>query len=228
MERQKSDGIFSHGHGSEVSIRRSIGLTGDQREPRPLRVSRERTHARGWAPDPHPLTEVVEVTVRAAEAESFLAYYERDRLRLVGLAYMLTGSHWVAEDLVQDALAEAYRRWDTVRDYPSVEAWVRTVLVNKSRSRFRKVRSETKALTKLGALPAGIEEPPEGTSEIWRTVRKLPRRQAQAIVLQYWEGYTVAQIAEILGVTSETAKTHLKRARSTLATQLANVDEDAR
>ncbi len=150
----------------------------------------------------------------------FNSYYRDDYRRLVGLAFVLTGSQSLAEDVCQDALTEAHRRWETISRYDDPGAWVRRVMVNKSRSRFRKLTSETKALTRLGSRRLEPIEPTERSVEVWDRVRELPKRQSQAIALFYWEDRSIAQIAEILDCGEETVKTHLKRGRAALADTL--------
>ena len=153
--------------------------------------------------------------------EAFDDYYRRDYRSLVGLAYCLCGSQWVAEDLVQDALTEAHRRWSSVSTYEDPDGWVRRVLVNKSTSRLRRARSEAKGLMRIGSRRSNdVIEPTERSGEVWAAVRALPSRQAQVIALFYWEDRPIREIAAILDITEETTKTHLKRARSRLATVL--------
>lgn len=150
----------------------------------------------------------------------FDSYYRADYHRLVGLAFVLTGSSSLAEDVCQDALTEAHRRWAVVSRYDDPGAWVRRVMVNKSRSRFRKLTSETKALTRIGSRRFEPLQPEERSLDVWDAVRSLPKRQAQAIALFYWEDRSQAQIAEILQCSEETVKTHLKRGRVALADRL--------
>lgn len=152
--------------------------------------------------------------------ETFEQYYQRDYRSLVGLAYVLTGSQFVAEDLAQDALATAHKKWDTVANYDNPGAWVRRVMVNRSTSRFRKLKTEAKTLTSLRAFRQESIQPTEHHGDVWDAVRSLPTRQAQVIALYYWNDLSMAQIADILECGTETVKTHLKRARATLSTQL--------
>lgn len=166
--------------------------------------------------------------VRDDRVETFDEYYRRDYRKLVGLAYVLCGSQWAAEDLAHEALTEAHRRWSTVSNYDDPAAWVRRVMVNKNTSRFRKLRSETKALVRIGSRPVETIAPNEASDEVWTAVRALPRRQAQTIALFYWEDRPLADIAEILGCGTETVKTHLARARRSLATTLGAEFEEVR
>jgi RNA polymerase sigma-70 factor (ECF subfamily) len=152
--------------------------------------------------------------------ESFQEYYERDYRALLGLAFVLSGSSWTAEDLVQDALTEAHRQWPSVCHYDNPSAWVRRVMINKHRSRLRRVRTEGRGLLRLVSRASDSLAPTERSTEVWAAVRALPARQAEVIALFYWEDLPVQEIAEILGVSTETAKTHLKRGRTALATSL--------
>ena len=60
----------------------------------------------------------------------------------------------------------------------------------------------------------------EVDTEFWDHVRRLPRRQAQAIALHYLEDRSVADVADILGCSVATAKVHLHRGRHALAERL--------
>ncbi len=171
--------------------------------------------------EPHVMTpERPDGPVPLVAALDFESYYRDDYHQLVGLALVLTGSRAMAEDVCQDALTEAHRRWETISRYDDPGAWVRRVMVNKSRSRFRKLTSETKAMTRIGGRRLETVEPTERSLEVWDQVRGLPKRQAQAVALFYWEDRSMAQIAEILDCSEETVKTHLKRGRAALAKRL--------
>jgi len=153
----------------------------------------------------------------------FDSYYRSDYRSLVGLAVVLTGSRNAAEDLCQEALTEAHRRWDDVQSYDDPGAWVRRVLVNKCRSRFRRVTSEARAMARLGGRrqqSSTYASTDDASGEVWAAIRRLPDRQAQAVALFYWEDRSISQIAAILDCGEETVKTHLKRGRASLAESL--------
>ncbi len=160
--------------------------------------------------------------LKRLEATDFDAFYQAEYRSVVGLAYVLSGRAGVAEDLTQDAFAEAHRRWTDIAGYENPGAWVRRVLINKSSSRTRRLVAETKALTKVGSRRAEVAELHERSEEIWAAVRSLPPRQAQAVALHYWDDLTLAQIASVLDCGQETVKTHLKRGRAALAQKIGD------
>jgi len=100
-------------------------------------------------------------------------------------------------------------------------AWVRTVVANSSVSWFRRAGAQARALLRLGSTPAdcpGLDV--EAGLDLWREVRRLPRRQAQAVALVYLDGLSRREVAAVLGCSEETVKTHLSRAKETLAQRL--------
>ena len=105
--------------------------------------------------------------------------------------------------------------------YDDPGAWVRRVVSNGSVSRWRKARSETKAVLLLGAgRQHHVPELSAESHDVWAAVRKLPKRQAQCIALHYLDGRSVAEVGEILGCSDGTVKTHLSRGREALAFKL--------
>ena len=82
---------------------------------------------------------------RVQVVQTFDGFVRENGRGLVGLAYTLSGSRSVAEDLAQDALLAAYRRWDEVSQLDDPGAWVRRVVANRAVSQIRRRVSEAKA-----------------------------------------------------------------------------------
>jgi RNA polymerase sigma factor (sigma-70 family) len=151
---------------------------------------------------------------------SFEEFYRQEYRHVLGLAYVLTGNASVAEDTTQDAFTAAYRQWAAIGGYDSPAAWVRRVTCNRAASVVRRRVREARAIVRLGYRTPTHIELDEGDAEFWRSVRALPPRQAQAVALFYLEDYSVRDIAAVLDCSEGTVKTHLSRARSTIARQL--------
>jgi RNA polymerase sigma-70 factor (ECF subfamily) len=168
--------------------------------------------------------------VRGGGSDDFDAFFRREYRALVGLAVVLTGDRTLAEDLAQDALLAAHRKWEQLAEDDDPGAWVRRAVANRSASTWRRWAREARAMTRLRHRAVDVVaplEPPD--EEFWDAVRALPTRQAQCVALRYLEDRDVGEIATILDVPPGTVRVHLHEARTTLARQLGETrghDED--
>jgi len=160
--------------------------------------------------------------------EPFDRFYEREYRPVVALAYALSGSTSGVEDLAQEAFLVAYREWDRVGRYDDPGAWVRRVVANRSVSVWRRRVAELKALSRLvGRNRTAPTEMESANEQVWKAVRRLPRRQAQVVALRYLEDRPVDEIAGILECSAGTVKQHLFRARKALAARLGEEGGEA-
>jgi RNA polymerase sigma-70 factor (ECF subfamily) len=150
--------------------------------------------------------------------ETFEGFYRREMPALVAFAAALSGSA-CAEDIAQEAMLVAYRRWDVVSGLEVPAAWVRRVCANRSVSTLRRRAVETRALLRLGTRRGDGPVLAEEHERFWAEVRRLPHRQAQAIALYYIYDLAVTEIATTLGCAEGTVKAHLARGRAGLARQ---------
>ena len=157
--------------------------------------------------------------------ESFDTFFARERDGVLGFAFALTGDRGAAEDVVQDAFLEAYRKWDRIARYDQPDAWVRRVVANMSVSAFRRRRGELRMLTHLvERQDRVVPELSPTTVAFWQAVRALPKRQAQVAALFYLEDRPIADIALVLHMAEGTVKKHLHDGRKALARTL-DLDE---
>jgi RNA polymerase sigma-70 factor (sigma-E family) len=151
----------------------------------------------------------------------FEYFYLQEYPKVVALAHALSGSRAGAEDIAQEAFLRAYQDWDRVGSYEYQAAWVRRVAANLATSGLRRRLVEARALTRLARRwQPTVEALAAGDAEFWAAVRTLPRRQAQAVALYYFQDLSVQQTATVLGCSEGTVKAHLAKARRTLARRL--------
>ncbi|HXS65487.1 MAG TPA: SigE family RNA polymerase sigma factor [Streptosporangiaceae bacterium] len=142
---------------------------------------------------------------------------------LLRTAYALVGDYGHAEDLLQTALLRTARRWTAARDAP--EAYARRVLVNLCRDRVRWLRRRPpeSALTE-GVEPADRQPQPAAQVDEQRYVVQalmgLPAGQRQVVVLRFLEDLSVAETADLLGISTGTVKSYTSRALSSLRINL--------
>lgn len=157
------------------------------------------------------------------------AFDEFYRSELPGLVALARGlcPPGIAEDVAQEAMLVAMRRWPEVGRFDRPELWVRRTCANLAVSQFRRKLIEIRAVARLG--PRHQAPVPEPVDEgVWSLVRRLPRRQAQVVALHYVLDLSVADIATTLGCSTGTIKVHLSRARETLRQALGDEAEPIR
>ena len=145
---------------------------------------------------------------------------------LLRTAYALTGDRGHAEDLLQTALLRTARRWTAARDAP--EAYVRQVLVNLCRDRVRWLQRRPRE----AALPDGADrhgvagelaEQVGQRRSVIQALMGLPAGQRQVVVLRFLEDLSVAETAELLGISQGTVKSYTSRALASLRVTLTDI-----
>jgi RNA polymerase sigma-70 factor (sigma-E family) len=138
---------------------------------------------------------------------------------LLRTAYALVGDYGHAEDMLQTALLRTARRWAVARNAP--EAYVRQVLVNLCRDRMRWLRRRPResVLAENAGLPGvvdGLAEQVGRQRSLIQALMALPAGQRHVVVLRFLEDLSVAETAELLGISQGTVKSYTARALSSL------------
>lgn len=154
----------------------------------------------------------------------FTTFYRRELPALVTLAAAIAGHH-VAEEIAQEALVKAHREWGRIERYDKPGAWVRRVTINMAASARRSRSAEARALNRMGGR-RHLDAPPPEVDGFWSMVRQLPERQAAAVALYYLEDLSLSEMAAVLGCAEGTAKSHLHKARATLARIVSEEEQD--
>ena len=148
-----------------------------------------------------------DAAVDVDEGLRFEATYRDHGARLWRSVLLYAGDPEVASDAVAEAFAQAIRRGDEVRE---PLAWV-------TQAAFRIAAGELKA--RRGNDHPIVEvayDVPEPTSELMAALHQLSPKQRAAMVLHFCDGYTLAEVADIIESTTSAVSVHLHRARKRL------------
>lgn len=157
---------------------------------------------------------------RDVEIERLHAQHYESLVRLAGL---MLGSREVAEEVVQDAFASAYERWGRVREPERRVSYLRSAALNGARKRLRR-RSLARRLSPLAGNHSVTPEDSALLSDrqhrVLAELGRLPARQQQCLILRFYEDLNGAEIAEWLGISRGSVKTHTHRGLRTLESRL--------
>jgi len=154
--------------------------------------------------------------VSGSDQEELERLYREQGDRMWRSVLAFAGDPEVAKDAVAEAFAQALRRGDELRD-PERWLW---------RAAFRIAAGELKERGRQAAVvPEGSYEMEEPARELMEALRKLSGKQRAAVVLHHAGGYSVRDVATIIGSTSAAVRVHLMRARRRLRELLE--DDDA-
>ena len=157
--------------------------------------------------------------------------------RLYSLARRLVAHD--AEDLVQDCLVKAARAYDGLRDHQAAEAWLNRILANCARDRFRRQQrrpAETliDPIDEFSLYKTIASEDPFpysdslhvdflcrfGTEDVWQVLAALPEADRIPLVLVHMEGWSTAEVADLLHLPLGTLLSRLHRARKRFEREL--------
>ena len=155
------------------------------------------------------------------EADDFAEFVAARSGALLRTAYLLTGDHHEAEDLVQTALIKVVPRWGRLRE---PEPYVRRVLVNESISRWRRRRwRETSVPEVHDRTITGHDV--EEQLVLRQALARLAPKQRAVVVLRYFDDLTEAQTAGVLGISLGTVKSQSRDALARLRELVPDLDD---
>jgi RNA polymerase sigma-70 factor (sigma-E family) len=162
----------------------------------------------------------------AARGVDLHTLYDAHWRYLVRLAMLLVDDVASAEDVVQDAFMALHRKAADLRDPDAGLAYLRTSVLNLSRSVIRRRQVARKHLKVAEPeATAGADHDVlvrDDHRQALDAVRSLPRRQREVLVLRYWSGLSEREIAQTLGISTGSVKSAASRGMATLQTILSS------
>ena len=151
-------------------------------------------------------------------------------------AIMIVGDRDIAEDVVQDALIQAWHHLPDLREAGALRPWLMRIVVNQCIS-FKRRLARTTAFVRQSLseqeidLTAQLADHHKGRLErdwdLAQAIEDLPTKQRVVIVLHYYNGMTLPEMAQVLKTSENTLKKRIQAALNTLrrVLRLADMDE---
>jgi RNA polymerase sigma-70 factor (ECF subfamily) len=143
--------------------------------------------------------------------------------RLYRVAHRILRDAELARDATQEALLEAWRDLPTLRDPQRWEAWTYRLVVHAC---YRQSRRERRDAATIRLLHIGRSSVPDSAlsvadrDQLERGFRRLPAEQRAVVVLHYYLGLPLTEVAESLGIPAGTARSRLHHATRRLRAAL--------
>lgn len=165
---------------------------------------------------------VVPLTRRVTTPGGYGALYSTHLEPLLRFAWLLCGDHHQAEDVVAEAFAKVLPQWrrGKVHD-PS--AYLRRAVVNEATSRGRRrvlEKREERRRSGRGRGTGRLDELVAERDVVVRALRRLPVRQRAVLVLRYYDDLPEVDVADLLGLSVGTVKSHAARGLERLRAEL--------
>lgn len=145
------------------------------------------------------------------DADGFEEFVAARSNALLRTACLLVADVEAGQDLLQDALERAYRRWPRVVRDGAPEAYVRRVLLTLTIDRWRRRRrwlnSSLAAVELVASEPVDVEL----RDSVLTALRALPPRERAVVTLRYWDQLSTAETASALGCAEGTVRSLASR-----------------
>jgi RNA polymerase sigma-70 factor (ECF subfamily) len=152
--------------------------------------------------------------------DDFDVFYQKWRSPIRRSLALALGDIGLADEAVDEAMARAVARWDKIKDYERPEGWLYRVGLNWARGVFRKRRYEL--LSDLEAS-SQVWDDPLPDPDLIEAVGHLSLKLRSVVVARYHLDFSIAEVAESLGIPEGTVKSRLSRALDQLGRELGGM-----
>ena len=136
-----------------------------------------------------------------------------------------------AEDVLQEALADVYKRWSKIREHENPDAYLMRVMVSKHADMRRKWLRKQQEKETSWDLAENIRDIADQTDDVTQrllvqaALKTLTAAQRAVLVLIYEHGMVLREVAQILEIPMGTAASHLARGKAAVAAYIELVPE---
>jgi len=167
---------------------------------------------------------------QTGDQQAFAELLRRHSDRVFRLAVSILGQEFVpeAEDITQEVFLKVHHALESFRGEAEFSSWIYRITFNqavnlKQRVRFRTPHADETILHQLMSEDPGPDrqlETAQRDRALAECIQTLPEVYQSALRLYYWLGEGVGEVAELLGIPENTAKSYLHRSRQLLKAML--------
>ncbi len=182
------------------------------------------------ADDPSVPATVVEEREWSVDADRLVAdMFRQEGRSLVRLVRLFVDDRNAAEDLVQEAFIRLARAAHRIKDPAKAPAYLRSIALNLARDHNRRGLVSLRHRLPFDDERSSVEDEivlREDQQMVIDALRELPHRQRDCLVLRYYDELGIDDIAQTLGISTNSVKTHLQRGLRALEKRLTDAGMD--
>ena len=148
--------------------------------------------------------------------DDFFDRIEKIRTKMIKIAYSYFSSESMAIDMVDEAIYKGYIKRKSLRELDYLETWMIRILINVCNSHYKKYSK----INGIDELPEEATVDKYDSLPLKVALQKLPEKYRQVVVLKYFLGYGIAEIADVTETPQGTVATRLKKALGLLRIEL--------
>jgi RNA polymerase sigma factor (sigma-70 family) len=161
----------------------------------------------------------------------FTLWLHENQTAFLRAAKMICFDTQNAEDVLQEALADVFKRWKKIREHENPEAYLMRVMVSKHADMRRKWLRRQQEKETSWDLAENIRDLVDQTEDVTQrllvqaALKTLTAAQRAVLVLIYEHGMVLREVAEVLQIPMGTAASHLARGKAAVAAYVELVPE---
>jgi RNA polymerase sigma-70 factor (ECF subfamily) len=163
----------------------------------------------------------IELLAACQNGERFAqkALYDKYKTQMYTLAYRITGNFEDADDVLQDGFVKVFKNLGQFGGKSNLKTWIHTIM---ARTALAKIRNKVHFLDVEGAIETETDlfEVPDDTAYLEKAILSLPDGYRSIFTLYEIEGFKHREIARMLGVSENTSKSQLHKAKQMLRSKL--------
>ncbi len=167
--------------------------------------------------------------LRKADSRAQRLLYEKYSGRMMAVCFRYVNDRMIAEDILVEGFMKVFEKIEQFKSEGSLEGWIRRIMVNESLGYLRKHKYAEMQVSIEGAADVADFQPADSKmaeEDLLAMINRLSAGYKTVFNLYAIEGYSHAEIAEMLQITESTSKSQLHRARAILQQMVVNWEND--
>ncbi len=171
-----------------------------------------------------PTCKILGALLAKARDREFTEWVNQRQLMLILAARGICFDKQLADDVLQEALADVFKRWEKIKDHENLEAYAIRVMISRHADMRRKIHrthdDRDFGLDQVAEIAAHADESEDLAQRLMvqSAMKSLSPAQRAVMMLHYEYGFALREVAKVLDIPAGTVASHLARGKAAVAT----------